>query len=102
MFAVLELIGFINIVGVVLYQFMLVPSLATEIKSRFQELGQPIKLGFFWDRDYLYFKAKRLNRDLQDPIISRLLKELKGFIIYSIFSFVFLAVTVILDGILNK
>jgi hypothetical protein len=101
MFAVLEIIGFINIFGVVIYRWMLVPSLATEIKSRFQELGYTINWGFFKNQDYLYFKAKRLSRDLQDPTISRLLKELKGFIIYGVFSFVFLAVIIILDGVLN-
>jgi hypothetical protein len=80
---------------------MLVPSLATEIKNRFQELGFSIKWGYSRRSDYIYFKTKRLNRDLQDPTISRLLNELKSFIIYGVFSFVFLAVIIILDGVLN-
>lgn len=102
MLATLQLFAFINVIGVIICQFVLVHPLIAEIKCRFQELDHKVKWNsYHYDRDYVYFKARRLNQGIQDPTIDRLLDELKGYIKYSIFSFVILAVIVILNGVLN-
>jgi hypothetical protein len=101
MFAVLDIIGAINIIGVMIYSWMLLPSVANDIKKHFQELGFSMESNPKFPRNMFWYEANRLNHNLQDPTINRLLKKRINFNIYGFFSMVFFAATRILNSVLN-